>query len=210
MNNYEQAVVQAQGLFISYDQTKMLEAFPLETEDAFLYIQFIGERYRISRATGLVERSADGGWDRAGFNAAMSIFDLLCNPNGCPVLRGEWGTASAGMKASMSGALEQSLFAEKAGQFAGREDALRAACAALGGVETDGADIAYAIAAFDWLPVQLRYWAPDDEFPASVRLYWDKSTLHYIHYETTYYVAGRLFERLADLMDGKADSPPRR
>ncbi len=204
-NNYEQAVLQAQALFLNYDQNKMLQRFLLEADNAYLYINFVGERYRICRGTGLVERPTAGGWERAKFNAAMSIFDLLCNANGCPVLTGEWGTASSGMKATMSGALEQTLFAEKAERFAGREDALRAACIALDGVETTGADVAYTIAAFDWLPVQMRFWSPDDEFPATIQLYWDKATLRYIHYETTYYVADRLFDRLGEL----AGAPPR-
>ena len=42
----------------------------------------------------------------------------------------------------------------------------------------------------------------DYEFPASLQLLWDTNTLDFVHYETTYYIAGHLLSRLRELMGG--------
>ena len=53
---------------------------------------------------------------------------------------------------------------------------------------------------FDFLPVTLQFWDADDEFDAVLKIMWDRRTLDFMRYETTYYAAGRLLERLEELI----------
>ena len=50
---------------------------------------------------------------------------------------------------------------------------------------------------FPFLPVQLRFWDADEEFPAQLRFLWDRNTLKFLHFETVYYVIGHLLGKLA-------------
>ena len=62
-------------------------------------------------------------------------------------------------------------------------------------------DIAYRLDLFPFLPIRLQFWQADEEFPASFQLHWDMNTLDFVHYETTYYIAGHLYSRLRELME---------
>ena len=46
------------------------------------------------------------------------------------------------------------------------------------------------------LDLRLCFWAEDEDFPASLRLFWDKNVLDYIRFETTYYASGFLLDEL--------------
>ena len=76
--------------------------------------------------------------------------------------------------------------------------ALARACEALGGTPLSGADVGYTLPLFPFLPVQLRFWHGDEEFPPSLQLLWDEHTLQFMRYETTYYAANHLFTRLSE------------
>ena len=53
-------------------------------------------------------------------------------------------------------------------------------------------------AAFDCLPVLLRFWEADEEFPAQLQLLWDRNTCRYLRYETTFYLSGEILRRLRE------------
>ena len=57
-NNYEHMKNQMRTHFLDYDQTKMIRKFSLKSDEAFLYIRFLGRNYRISRSHGTVEWSS--------------------------------------------------------------------------------------------------------------------------------------------------------
>ncbi|RJO65391.1 MAG: DUF3786 domain-containing protein [Myxococcales bacterium] len=54
--------------------------------------------------------------------------------------------------------------------FGDKPDVLPAAAALLGGVRTDGADLAVSIPAFPNVPVSVTFWLGDDEFPPDANL----------------------------------------
>lgn len=58
----------------------------------------------------------------------------------------------------------------------------------------------YASCQPDSLPVILQFWESDEEFPPVLKLMWDENILSYMHFETTFFAAGHLLERLGDLM----------
>ena len=88
------------------------------------------------------------------------------------------------------------MFQRYAPLFDAHPDAFSAACRELGGIPTAGADIAFLMKVFDFLPLQIRLWRADEEFPASLQLLWDENTLQFVHFETTYYMAAHLLEQL--------------
>ncbi len=46
----------------------------------------------------------------------------------------------------------------------------------------------------------LQFWDGDDEFGPVLKIMWDRRTLAFMRYETTYYAAGHLLERLREMM----------
>lgn len=52
MSNYETMKDRMSSHFLEYDQEKMIRKFDLKHDEKYLYISFIGRKYRINRATG--------------------------------------------------------------------------------------------------------------------------------------------------------------
>jgi hypothetical protein len=60
--------------------------------------------------------------------------------------------------------------------------------------------VACRLPLFDFLPVVFQFWSADDDFPASIQLLWDKNTTDFMHFETVWYAAGYVLDRLAALV----------
>ena len=65
-------------------------------------------------------------------------------------------------------------------------------------------DVSYTIPLFDFFPVTLQFWDGDEEFDPVLKLMWDRRTLDFMRYETTYYAADHLLQRLLETM-GRAE-----
>ncbi|MDD6189473.1 MAG: DUF3786 domain-containing protein, partial [Clostridiales bacterium] len=72
---------------------------------------------------------------------------------------------------------------------------------ALGGRPYANGDIAYVLPLFDFLPVVFQFWLADDEFDASLNFLWDENTLDFMHFETTFFAAGHVLERLRNFIE---------
>lgn len=202
MSNYDKTKHEMSAAFLTYDQETMIHRFRLRHDEDYLYLRSLAREYRISRSTGLVEWSSDGfaTTTEADFNEAMTFYDYLCySKPGCR-LAGEF-IAMSQLARLQSGSLAPGgdMFGSKA--FAHRTDDLARACEALGGSKASGGDVAYLLPLVDCLPVILRYWDADEEFPSSLQLSWDKNTLDFLHYETACFAAGMLLRRLREAMD---------
>ena len=79
------------------------------------------------------------------------------------------------------------------------------ACRALHGIPQPKGDVAYQLALFPFLPVLLRFWDADEDFPASLQVLLDKNTLNFIHYETLMYALSHLMRRLRQEGHGTAE-----
>ena len=197
-NNYETMKLQMRDEFLKYDQVAMIEKFDLGRDDENLYITFFGTEYAVNRSTGDV-RSERG---EAGYNEAMTIYDVLCwsKPNchasGCMVNMDSLSTIQGGsMKREGDG-----LFGRYEAEFDQRDEALSAACTKLGGVPGGKGDVAYRIPMFPFLDVMLQYWDSDDEFPASLQLFVDDRMIDFMHYETVWFALSHMLERIKELM----------
>jgi hypothetical protein len=137
-------------------------------------------------------------FSESSFEAAMSIYDVLCeSKDGCHP-SGQYVTL-AQLPGTVVGAKPgNQMFQKTADYFDHNLEKLAVACENLHGTRERIGDVSYRIPIFDFLSVQLQFWASDDEFPASLQLLWDQNILDYMHYETTFYVAGYLFEQLRE------------
>lgn len=94
-------------------------------------------------------------------------------------------------------------FFQSAADFFDRDvPALHASCWALGGTALDGADAAYELALFPFLPVVLRFWRSDEDFPASLQFLLPENMLSFMHYETMMFALSHVVDRLMQRISG--------
>ena len=196
--NYEITRDRVEGEFLKFDQEAMIAKFHLAHDRDFLYARFLGRDYRVGRETGRVERMPE--LAHAGFHETMTIFDVLCESKPDCRLSGEFVRVNDLDGVTKTAHLGGNLFDGSAKAFTHRVGALKAACEALGGTAGDVGDVCYTIPMFDFLPVMLQFWDADDEFDAVLKIMWDRRTLDFMRYETTWYAAGHMLERLEELM----------
>lgn len=201
MSNYDLQLLSAQQDFLRYDTDEIAARFRLSNDARYLYLPFLGRLHRIDRQTALVEVQEEGAWLSAGFNAGMTMFDILTNPDGIPVLSGQW-CAHASLSTVRGGTLKGklALSPELAAPFAGKSAQLRRVCESLGATPAEKGDYACVLPLFPWFSVLLRYYDADEDFPAQIMLLWDKYTTRYLRFETTFFTSNEVFTRLLELM----------
>lgn len=200
-SNYDLTRDRVESEFLKYRQDTMIEKFHLVHDSGFLYLRFLACGYRVNRKTGRVERLTEQGPVHAGFNETMTIFDVLCESKPDCRLSGEFVRVNDLDGIPRTARLGDSLFDGSAKAFTHRAEALKAACQRLGGVAGSVGDVSYRIPMFDFLPVMLQFWDADDEFDAVLKIMWDRRTLDFMRYETTWYAAGHLLNRLEEWME---------
>ena len=194
-DNYALQAESARLRFLTYDQ----EAMPVRKDGEYLYLSFCGFDYRICRADGHLFRRVDESWLCADSHGeVLTIYDYLCDakpgrtPAGKAVSMAFLGGHVHSGLAAASGSLERAIDRDPA--------AFRRACLALGGRECEGGDACFELNLFPDLPVRLRFWHADEDFPPSLDLLWDANTLLFLRYETTWFAAGVLRTRIREIM----------
>lgn len=187
ISNYEKMKNDMADVFLKYDQEEMIRKFSLESNQKYLFIHFAGKKYRIHRFTGAVSWSKDSFQteEKAGYNEVMTIYDVLCYSKKNCCLANEWINIGS-LSAVQGGTLAKgSNFFQNAGEyFDGKTEALARACENLQGRKLNKGDVAYELDLFPFLPLILRFWESDEDFPASLQILVDKNILDYMHYET--------------------------
>ena len=204
-DNYDKQVDIGRRIFMEYDQARLIRKFGLEADENWIYLTYLNSRCRISRGNGQIDEWLDGVWmECRDFGTVMTIYDLLCHHRGdtAPVLRGQWCTVGSFI---VTGVQSTGAFTKKyAEMFDGRLAQLKAACARLGGTpekRVAGADVTCRIPVTPFFPVLLQFWEGDDEFPPKLMLLWDRNSMDFLHFETTFYLQGDLGQRLARLVE---------
>ncbi len=193
MDHYAIATKQAAKRFCSYNMERIARKNGVTDGGEYLSTCFLGQTVQISKATGLI--TFPGGRE-ADFCEALTIYDWLCDRKEtakaawdfCPV-GSLLGVYVSGGNLSMTGGSlpaeihqNTNIFLEKA--------------AKIGGKPINLGDIGLEFMAFPDLPVRLKFYHADEEFPASLTLLWDKNILDFIRYETVYYLAACLLKML--------------
>ena len=194
VSNYELARQQAMKLFLSFDEEEIAARLGLRRDDAGVLVHFLGRPYRAERDTGALRRLWDGA--EGGFGETLTVYDYLCESRpGCHPA-GEYVTVG-NLQAVVTSTIGGGLNAKAVGWFAENLPRARRACEAFGGREIAQGDFGWEFPVFEGgLNLRLCFWEADEDFPASLRLYWDKNVLDYIRFETTYYASGFLLEEL--------------
>ena len=198
-DNYEKQVMISRGLFLNYDQDKMIHKFHLQADETYIYMTLLGREYRIRRSDGAVLTEEGECLD---FSTTLTIYDVLCCSAEQPMLAHEWSVVGNLQRLSSSPGTD-TFTGKYAALFSGRAEQLQMACQQIGGRQpaiTAGADVCWEFDLFPFLPVQFRFWDGDDEFPPQIKLLWDKNTLDFMHFETTYYAQGLLLSLLREKM----------
>lgn len=202
VSNYEKMKLAMAESFLQYDQDKMIQKFSLQADPNYLYMTFVNRPYRIDRQNGCVQWLDDSGTAReADYNEAMTIYDVLCNAKDDSHLAGDYVNINA-LAGLQTGNLAENggFFQQTANALQGKTAQLACACEALSGVKLDHGDAAYRLELFPFLPVILRFWDADDEFPPSLQILADQNTLNYMHYETLMFALGHLFRHIKEEM----------
>ena len=203
-NNYLIQARQAKARFLTYDQSRLIAKLNLRSDGEYLYVPMLGQIYRVSRASGDMQRQTAGDWvDGNSYDEVMTLLDLLCDSREDRHISGRWKNMT-----SFGLMFHQNLLEEqkdpRAEKFQADPEGFRKACLALGGTPLPNGDIAYAIELFDGLPIAVQLWFGDDEFPPNLRFLWDENALMYIKYETMYFAKGMLLSRIEEQMNHRA------
>ena len=191
-DNYALQAESARLRFLTYDQAVM----PVEKDEDFLHLAFCGLPYRICRVDGHIFRQENGHWVPADSHGeVLTIFDYLCDAKPHRTASGTFvsmaslgGHVHTGLTVS-SGPLEEAIDADPA--------AFCRTCESLGGTPAAGGDLCFDLKLFPDLPLRLRFWHSDEEFPPVLDLLWDANTLDFLRYETIWYAAGVLRRQIA-------------
>lgn len=198
MSNYDITRDRVRGVFLQYDQQKMIDKFALKSDNKYIYVMMLRREYRIGRGTGMIEWSDDGFRTscEADFNASLTICDVLCDSKDDCKLAGRFASLQnlKGMVRVAGPGGE--LFQPYADRFCGHVEALREACCRLGTPVALPGDVAVRLDAFPFLPVVLQFWDADEDFPAALKFLFDENILDFMRYETTFYLTSHILARL--------------
>ena len=199
-DNYDKQVDIGRRIFLEYDQQLLIRKFALEADDRWIYLTYLNTPCRIGRLDGQIDEMLEGVWTECrNFGTVMTIYDLLCHHRGdtAPALLHEWCTVGTFI---VTGVSNTGTFTGKfAAAFDGHLEELKAACIELGGTmekRMAGADVTCKIPVTPFFPVLLQFWEGDDEFPPKLMLLWDRNSMDFLHFETTFYLQGDLAQRL--------------
>lgn len=199
-SNYDLQVDIARGIFLKHNQQQIIRKFRLSSDEQWIYLTYLNTPCRISRQDGRIEEKCGAAWQECrAYNTVMTIYDLLCYHKGpnAPDLLGQWCTVGTFIVTGIQNS--EGFTGKYAALFDGRTQALKAACASLGGVMQKpmaGADVTCRIPVTSFFSVMLQFWEGDDEFSPRLSLLWDRNTDSFLHFETTFYLQGDLLDRL--------------
>lgn len=199
MDNYQKALIYARGLFLKWDQDKIISRCRLQHDENHIYISFLGRPYRIGKSSGIVECILDEPRE-ANFSESLSIYDYICRENPIPGLSGRLLHVNSLRNAAKSSPSDTSFHQKWADKYQQHMPALKQALEKMGVAPFPRGDIACMFSVFDGFTAVFQFWEGDEEFPPSVRFLWDENTPDYLKYETTYYVMGCFLDFLNQMI----------
>ena len=192
-NNYEISKDNARKLFLDWDQAHIIERCGLRADEEYLYIDFLGQPFRILRATGEAENLALG--RAANFEEALSIYDYLCRRDPLPGMSGAGRSINSLKHVAQSNPSPVSYHQKWAIRYQEHTSALERVLSELGSPFPKG-DIACVFPIFPGFDAVFQFWEGDDEFPPAIHFLWDENAPDYLYYETLYYVMGCFLDLL--------------
>ena len=196
MNNYEMMLEAARQRCAGYDMTALAARPGVEDAGKHLRTSFFAQKVLVDKSTAAV--TVDG--RPAGFSEGLSVYDWLCDSKPGAAASGEYCPVSSLERVYVSGGGLGMQMPQLSRQIHRDPAHFRSVMASLEAEEVPLGDIGYQLHIFPDLPMCLKFYFGDEEFPPQLTLMWDKNSLQFVRYETLYYIAGCLHERLAKLM----------
>ena len=197
MDNYHRALLYARELFLKWDQEYIVARSRLRFDDRYLYLNFLGDPFRIERASGIVQCVAGEPAD-ADFSPSLSIYDYLCRRENLTVPCGHFCPANSLRHAAQSNPSPTDFHQAHADRLQNHIPALKRALDQIGVAPFPQGDAACLFSVFDGFNAVFQFWEGDEEFPPSVRFLWDENTPDLLKYETLYYIMGCFLNKLHD------------
>lgn len=204
-SNYDRQVDIGRKYFLQYDQEKLIKKYHLQADEKYLYITYLSQEYRIDRETAAIEQKENDRFSECRiYTVVMTIYDMLCHNKEdlIPTLTREW--TPVGSFAAAGASPDANLYLQSyADAFSGHIRELISACEKIGEIcpRLAGADVTARIDVFPFFPVLFQFWEGDEEFSPQIRVLWDRNTMQYLHFETTYYLQGDMMQRLQSIME---------
>ena len=196
MNNYEKMQEAARLRFLEYEFDKLCAHPAIRAEEGGLKFRFLGQECYVNRETGEILIQGR----KANFIESLTVYDWLCDRKEDAVAANEFcavnslpGVLVSGGTLGLTGNSIAPLIAKNPAGFL-------EICKSMNGKQATGADLAVVIYPLPDLPMLLKFYHEDEEFPASLSLLWDRNILRFLRYETIYYLAGCLLERFRNAL----------
>ena len=194
LSNYDISRNTMEAAFASYDQEEIIQRFKLKHDEQYLYITFVGRKYRICRRSGRIEGYCDNTYIHASYNECAPIFDILTH---CPTsLSGEFVTSNELPGVVIGSSPDASVYTDRGKHLAGKSEVLKKALAQLGGQPYSIGDVSAIVPMFDFFPVLVQFWDADEEFDAVLKLMWDRNATSFMRYESIAIAGGHLLRRI--------------
>lgn len=198
MANFDVLAEQGRAIFLQHSQKELIARYHLAADEDRIRLRFCGEDFEISRESGTVT-GMDG--RLAGPAEMLTIYDMLCGNGAAWGLSGEWCTTGMLPGSGQSSPNDVALHKPMIALIEKNPQSLTTAFDALGGRPFPIGDLGWEFPVFDWFPAVFQFWQGDEEFPSSVRFLWDRNALHYLRFETLFYVMGHVLHKLAQRME---------
>ena len=185
-DNYELALQAAQKRFCSYDTKQLLTRSGVTDRGEYLQTRFVGAEVLICKKTGVI--TVDG--EPADFCETLSILDWLCDRDPDAQASGEFCPVSSLPGIWVGGSGLMMAAPELAQQIEKDPKKYQKVIKRIWGKFLNSGDIGVEFQVFPDLPMQIKFFFSDEEFPPSLTFMWDKNSLQFVRYETLYYICG--------------------
>ena len=188
MDNYDAMLKSAQRRFTGYDMEMLARKPGVIDAEHSLLTSFFGQSVQVEKATGRIVvagRNAD-------FGQTLAILDWLCDRREDAVASGEFCPVGSLPGVFVGGSGLSMDVPRLAARIHEEPERFLAACRSLGAEPRVLGDMGCRLQIFPDLPMCLKFYFGDEEFPPSLILLWDKNILRFVRYETVYYIAGCL------------------
>lgn len=196
-SNYEITLQNAMKRFCSYDMTVLSQRPGVTDGGEYLQTRFFGMNTKIFKKTG--EITVDG--QPADFCEALSVFDWLCDRKENAKASGEFcpvhslpGVVVRGKGLTMDAPELAQRIEKDITRF-------QKIIQKMDGKTINLGDFGAEIEIFPELPMQMKFYYSDEEFPPSITFLWDKNILNFVRYETVYYLCGTIKKHLLTIMN---------
>ena len=196
MNNYDKMLQAAQERCAEFEMAALAAKAGVEDTPEYIKTKFFGQTVLVCKADGAM--TVEG--RTASFEEALSVYDWLCDRKDNAVESGTYCTVSNLPGVFVGGKGLGMEMPKLARRIHEAPKAFADAMQAMGAEQLSLGDLGFRLEIFPGLSVCLKFYFGDEEFPPKLTLLWDRNMLQFVRYETVYYIAGCLHDRLITLL----------